>query len=75
MNQQSRYVSLITQGQELADRLNAGMSAIGIHLAAMGDVPSGRTVRVRLGSLDEATVKRLLRVVEAALPEGSEEER
>ncbi|WP_411134271.1 hypothetical protein [Streptomyces sp. C10] len=68
MDQQSRYQSIMAEGWELANRLNAGMAAI-------GEVPSGTTARVRLGSVDEATAKRLLAVVEATCPEDAQEER
>ncbi|WP_405841401.1 hypothetical protein OG528_24995 [Streptomyces platensis] len=75
MDQQNRYQSIMAEGWELANRLNAGMAAIGIGLAALGDVPSGTTARVRLGSVDEATAKQLLAVAEAARPEDAQEER
>lgn len=75
MAQQNTYQSIMTEGWELADRLNAGMAAIGIGLEAIGDVPSGTTARVRLGSVDEATAKQLLAVVEAARPGDAQEER
>ncbi|GFE14426.1 hypothetical protein Sgleb_24730 [Streptomyces glebosus] len=75
MDQQNRYQSIMAEGWELANRLNAGMAAIGIGLAALGDVPSGTTARVRLGSVDEATAKQLLAVAEAARSEDAQEER
>ncbi|MGW8400059.1 hypothetical protein ACWGLP_25780 [Streptomyces lydicus] len=74
MDSQAGYPNLSARGRRLAARLNTGMASLGIHLEAMGDVPSGRAARVRLGTVDEATAKRLLAVAQSAPPEHDDQE-
>ncbi|WP_030410689.1 hypothetical protein [Streptomyces sp. NRRL S-1448] len=74
MDLQDGYLNLSARGRRLAARLNTRMASLGIHLEAMGDVPSGTTARVRLGTVDEATAKRLLAVAQSALSEHDHQE-